>query len=200
MREKEFLDALEEDTRRQCDEILENAQKEAEAIITGLEKEWEGLKKSGFEKVDAFLQRERIRKLTRARLSAREVILKEKRLAIVRVFEEVHARFKDLRKDENYPEMLERLYREALDRWDTYMKNKKPIVVVSGRDREVLKSLIPSPKREIISDDTGDMSPGVIIMSEDGRYKMVNTLQSRLERTKPEIEYIIDRMLFGVST
>ncbi|GEM_PF-3500269 len=206
MSEKEFLKALEDDTRRECAVMLENAQKEAESIIKTATEEQERFNRERFKKAGADVETERIRMLANAKLCANEVILKERWLAINMVFERVSDRFRELRMDKEYPKILEGLLKEAFAGWRGRMSSdKEAVVMVSKQDMPLLKGFILNlPKGfnhdfncEVVADETGNVSTGVVIMSKDRRYKIVNTLDSRLEKARPELVSMIDRMLFG---
>ena len=194
MSEKELLKALEDDARRECTAMLETARREADAIIKEVTEKMEKVKKEKFEQAKASMQSDRARRLTNARLYAREVMLKERQLAIAKIFDEVGNRLKELRKDKDYPEILKRLCKEAMDGWHDSMKDKKALIMVSKQDISYLNN---TSGCEIVSDETGDMLPGVIIMSRDKRFKIINTLHSRLEKKKPELVSMIDNVLFA---
>lgn len=195
MSEKELLKALEEDTRRECAFIIENAQKEAVGIIKKAVEELEKVKRERLEQVKVSLQEEKIKRLADARLYANEVILRQRQLAVTKVFELAAERLNEMRKGKDYPDMLKRLCKEALDGWHDSMKGEKALIMVLKQDASYLNN---TSNCEIVSDETGDMPPGgVVIMSRDKRFKIINTLHSRLEKKRPEIVSMIDKMLFA---
>ncbi|MDP2682952.1 MAG: V-type ATP synthase subunit E family protein [Deltaproteobacteria bacterium] len=175
MIEKELLKTLEEDTRRECASIIEDAQKEADDIIKKAAEKLEKMKRERLEQAKASLQKERIKRLADARLHANEIILRQRQLAVTKVFEGVAGRLSELRKGKDYPDILKRLCKEAMDGWDDSMKDEKAFEILS---------------------DAGDMLPGVVIMSRDKRFKIINTLNSRLEKARPELVSMIDKILF----
>ena len=194
MSEKELLKALEDDAGRECTAMLETARREADAIIKEVTEKMEKVKKEKFEQAKASMQSDRARRLTNARLYAREVMLKERQLAIAKIFDEVGNRLKELRKDKDYPEILKRLCKEAMDGWHDSMKDKKALIMVSKQDISYLNN---TSGCEIVSDETGDMLPGVVIMSSDKRFKIINTLDSRLKKKKTELVSMVDNVLFA---
>jgi len=197
MSEKEFLKALEDDTRRECAVMLENAQKEAEDIIKTATEEQERLNRERIKKAVADSETKRIGMLANAKLHANEVVLKERQLAVNRVFEIVSDRFKELHMAKEYPKILEGLLKEAHAGFkDMISLDKEYVVLVSKQDVPLLKGFNHAPHYEIVADETGNVSTGVFIMSKDKRYKVVNTLDSRLEKARPELVAIIDRVLF----
>lgn len=194
MSEKGLLKAIEDDTRRECASIIENAQKEAEGIIKKATEELEKVKRERLEQAKASLQEEKIKRLADARLYVNEVILRQRQLAVTKVFECVVERLNELRKEKDYPDILKRLYKEAMDGWHDSMKDEKALVMVSKQDVSYLNNI---PGCEIVSDETGDMlHGGVVIVSRDKRFKIINTLHSRLEKKKPELVSMIDSTLF----
>lgn len=196
MSEKEFLQALEEDTRRKCQDILEKARLEAEAMIKGAAEDVEKMRDREIEKIKASMQSERLAMLAKARLKAREILLKERQEASARVLDEVWSRLKGIRGDRSYPDILERLFKEAMDKWRIHGIGQKAVGILLKEDIPLLKTLVSDAECEMTPDETGNMAPGVIIMSEDGKYKIINTLHSRFEKARPEMVAIIDRILF----
>ena len=200
MSEKGLLKAIEDDTRRECAVMLENAQKEAEAIVKTAIEQQERLNRERLKKAEVYLEKERVRMLANAKLYANEVILKERQLAVAKILDEVNNRLKELRKDKDYPEILKRLCKEAMDGWHAMgtdfksVPTEKALIMVSKQDISYLNN---TSGCEIVSDETGDMLPGVIIMSRDKRFKIINTLHSRLEKKKPELVSMIDNVLFA---
>ncbi|MBI3755269.1 MAG: hypothetical protein HY265_03805 [Deltaproteobacteria bacterium] len=177
MSEKELLKTLEEDTRQECASIIDNAQKEADDMIKTAAEELERMKQERVEQAKASLQKERIKRTADARLHANEVILRQRQVAVTKVFERAAERLNELRKEKDYPDMLKRLCKEAMDGWHDSMKDDKTF--------------------EILSDETGDMlSGGVVIVIRDKRFKIINTLHSRLEKKRPELVAMIGKILF----
>ncbi|MBI3398500.1 MAG: hypothetical protein HY026_04625 [Deltaproteobacteria bacterium] len=195
MSEKELLKALEEDTKREYAAILENARNESEAIIKGTMEEQKGLQREKFEKAKTSMESERLGMLANARLHANEVALKERQLAIARVFEKASDRLKGLCASKDYSKIFERLLKEAVDKWRIYMKGEKGVIMAPKEDMPFLKGFHDA-HYEIAAEESNAMSAGVVIISKDKRYKMENTLHSRLEKARPELVALIDRMLF----
>lgn len=196
MSEKEFLEALEEDTRRKCQDILERARIEVEATIKGAAEEVEKMRVRELEKIKASMQSKRMAMLARARLHAREILLKERLGTSARVLDEAWSRLQKIRGDIGYPDLLERLFREAINKWRIHEIGQKAVVILSREDIPLLKTFVSDAEYEIIPDETGNMAPGVIIMSKDGKCRIINTLLSRFEKARPEMIVIIDRILF----
>lgn len=193
MSEKGLLKAIEGDTKRECASIIENAQKEAEGIIKKATEELEKVKRERLEQAKASLQEEKIKRLADARLYVNEVILRQRQLAVTKVFDCMVERLNELRKEKDYPDILKRLYKEAMDGWHDSMKDEKALIMVSKQDVLYLNNISGC---EIVSDETGDMLPGgVVIVSRDKRFKIINTLHSRLEKKKPELISMIDEIL-----
>jgi vacuolar-type H+-ATPase subunit E/Vma4 len=197
MSEKEFLKALEDDTRRECAVMLEKAQKEAAVIIKAAEEEQERFNRERVKKTVSDMEIKRIKMLANAKLYANEALLKERQLAVNRVLEIVSDRFKELRKAKEYQKILEGLLKEVLDGFkDLIPLDKEYVVMVSKQDLPLLKGFNNVSRCEIIAGETDNVSTGVFLMSKDKKYTVVNTLDSRLEKARPELVSIIDRMLF----
>lgn len=197
MSEKELLQSLEEDAKRECDAMLENASREAEITEKKAAEEMEKLKEQRLEQTKASLKRERVKRLAGARAYANEVLLKERQRAVAKALDEVNAGLHELRKEKGYPEIMKRLFKEAMDRWRAFMKEEKALAVVPKQDLSLFKDLSSSDAYEIVADETGNMSPGVIVIGKDERFKIINTLHSRLEMARSELVSMIDRTLFA---
>ena len=196
MGEKELLKALEDDARRECNAIIENTLAEADAIIKTAIEEMEKKKKEGLETIKACMQMERTRRLADARLYAREAILKERQAGINRVLEKTRDRLGDIQKNRDYPVVLERLLKEALAEWNGSMKGRDAQVIAAKRDIPLLKKIKASDDNyEIVPDEAEAVSSGVVIASKDRRFRITNTLLSRLERAKGELVSVIDKAL-----
>ena len=196
MGEKELLKALEDDARRECNAIIENTLAEADAIIKTAIEEMEKKKKEGLETIKACMQMERTRRLADARLYAREAILKERQAGINRVLEKTRDRLGDIQKNRDYPVVLERLLKEALAEWNGSMKGRDAQVIAAKRDIPLLKKIRASDNNyEIVPDEAEAVSSGVVIASKDRRFRITNTLLSRLERAKGELVSVIDKAL-----
>ena len=196
MGEKELLKALEDDARRECNAIIENTLAEADAIIKTAIEEMEKKKKEGLETIKACMQMERTRRLADARLYAREAILKERQAGINRVLEKTRDRLGDIQKNRDYPVVLERLLKEALAEWNGSMKGRDAQVIAAKRDIPLLKKIRASDDNyEIVPDEAEAVSSGVVIASKDRRFRITNTLLSRLERAKGELVSVIDKAL-----
>jgi len=196
MGEKELLKALEDDARRECNAIIENTLAEADAIIKTAIEEMEKKKKEGLETIKACMQMERTRRLADARLYAREAILKERQAGINRVLEKTRDRLGDIQKNRDYPVVLERLLKEALAEWNGSMKGRDAQIIAAKRDIPLLKKIRASDDNyEIVPDEAEAVSSGVVIASKDRRFRITNTLISRLERAKGELVSVIDKAL-----
>ncbi|MBI5047974.1 MAG: hypothetical protein HZB54_03350 [Deltaproteobacteria bacterium] len=197
MNEKELLKALEQDARREYAAIIEEAGKEADAILKAAAEEANGLRQKEFEKAKRSIELQKVGMLANARLYAKEFILKERQLAINKVLDMAYNRLEDLRHDKDYPNILKRLFKEAADKWQIYMGDTKAEVIVSKKDIAILADLNNASGFEFIPYQTENMPPGIVIMSKDKKYKMVNTLDSRLEKAKAELVSTIDKILFS---
>ncbi len=201
MAEKELLKTLEEDTRQECASIIEDAQKESDGIIKKAVEELERMKKERLEQAKASLQEERIRRLADARLHANEVILRQRQLAVTKVLDGAGGKLKEFRKEKEYPDILKRLFMEAVAEWRSKMAvvsgDSKAKIIMSKQDVPLIKDAINKSGYDIVTDGAEDMPPGIIIASRDEKFKVVNTLRARLEMARPPLVSMIGKMLFA---
>src|SRR3989338_7520438 len=83
---------------------------------------------------------------------------------------------------------------KAIERWVEEIKTDDFIVYVSEEDLSLLKNTDISSEFEIQAGE--DMREGVILVSRDNRFRMVNTLKSRMERAKADILPVLNKILF----
>ncbi|MEK7846972.1 MAG: V-type ATP synthase subunit E family protein, partial [Nitrospinota bacterium] len=99
-----------------------------------------------------------------------------------------------LKKGGKYSDILKRLLRETVDKGREEMDTDELMVYISEDDLHLLRDTAVSQGIEI---KTGkEVAEGVIVASRDDRFKLINTLKSRMERAKMDLLPLLNQMLF----
>ncbi len=169
----EDVQSLIEDANKKAKEIKENYEKKAEEmyskIIEDAKKQIDDISRT--EKAQA------ISRSMRINIEGQKDIIEDS-MAILK------EKFFEIPQKENYPDFLRYLLTEALNVIDT----KKVTVKCRKEDKETISkvvSQISDGKKDIsISDEEVKIAGGVVIVSEDGKEIVENTLESKLEEIK----------------
>ncbi len=169
----EDVQSLIEDANKKAKEIKENYEKKAEEmyskIIEDAKKQIDDISRT--EKAQA------ISRSMRINIEGQKDIIEDS-MAILK------EKFFEIPQKENYPDFLRYLLTEALNVIDT----KKVTVKCRKADKETISkvvSQISDGKKDIsISDEEVKIAGGVVIVSEDGKEIVENTLESKLEEIK----------------
>ncbi len=169
----EDVQSLIEDANKKAKEIKENYEKKAEEmyskIIEDAKKQIDDISRT--EKAQA------ISRSMRINIEGQKDIIEDS-MAILK------EKFFEIPQKENYPDFLRYLLTEALNVIDT----KKVTVKCRKDDKETISkvvSQISDGKKDIsISDEEVKIAGGVVIVSEDGKEIVENTLESKLEEIK----------------
>ncbi|NOY09276.1 MAG: hypothetical protein GXP33_10605 [Spirochaetes bacterium] len=96
-----------------------------------------------------------------------------------------------------YPIVFEQIVLEALETLD----EKNAVVKTNREDREVIKTVLKSVKKKlkntavILSGENADIKGGIIAESEDGRFKVLNTIAEKIEENREKIAVeLFDRL------
>ncbi|BAA31105.1 V-type ATP synthase subunit E [Pyrococcus horikoshii] len=174
------------EARQQAEKIKEEARRNAEAKA-----EWI-IRRA---KTQAELEKQRI--IANARLEVRRKRLAIQEEIISSVLEEVKRRLETMSEDE-YFESVKALLKEAIKELNEkkvrVMSNEKTLGLIASRIEEI-KSELGDVSIEL--GETVDTMGGVIVETEDGRIRIDNTFEARMERFEGEIRSTIAKVLFG---
>lgn len=193
MSQEELLKALEEDARRERNSLLRDAEAEAGTIRSEALLELKRLKEADLLKLKVSLSAEIARATNDARAYSNGIISDARNAAIARVREKVEDEFKRLPLRDDYPEILRKLFMEALDS----IGEVKTVVFVPERDLPIFRKMDILKDRDV---RPVNMDSGVMVTSEDGRVKITNTIRTRLAKAMPELNVGIRRVLWDSNT
>ena len=193
MSQEELLKALEEDARRERNSLLSDAEAEAGTIRSEALEELKRLKEEDLLKFKVSLSAEIAKATNDARAYSNGIISAARNAAIAMVREKVEDEFKRLPQRDDYPEILGKLFMEALDS----IGEVKTIVFVPESDLSIFRKMDTLKDRDV---RPVNMDSGVMVTSEDGRVKITNTAITRLSKAMPELNVEIRRVLWNSNT
>jgi len=193
MSQEELLKALEEDARRERNSLLRDAEAEAGTIRSEALEELKRLKEEDLLKFKVSLSAEIAKATNDARAYSNGIISAARNAAIAMVREKVEDEFKRLPQRDDYPEILGKLFMEALDS----IGEVKTIVFVPESDLSIFRKMDTLKDRDV---RPVNMDSGVMVTSEDGRVKITNTTITRLTKAMPELNVEIRRVLWNSNT
>jgi V/A-type H+-transporting ATPase subunit E len=191
---EEFIKAIERDAAKERENVLNDARIEADKIIKDTEAELKRLKDERINKLKVSSEKDRILTITRAEREARMFLLSAREEILSELFIKAERKIFELKKGGKYSDILKRLFRETVDKGREEIDTDELIVYISEDDLHLLRDTEVSQGIEI---KTGkEVAEGVIVASRDDRFKLINTLKSRMERAKMDLLPLLNRMLF----
>lgn len=189
---EDILKALDEEGKRECEEILERAKQNAKRILTEAKEEAQRIKQAEIAKVTAGLEGERSKVLNIARLAVKKEVIRAKEEVIQEVFSETENRLKRLGESSDYPRILESLILETLQDVEGKIK-----VEVDKKDLSLAKSILDKKGIDYSLEADPSSRAGIQVTTEDGRITITNTFDSRLEKVRQFLKSEITTVLFG---
>src|SRR3990167_7520301 len=145
---------------------------------------------------DAVKEREKAFAVGQAKREADILSISAKSEVLTELFQKAEKKIVEIKNGGTYKDILIKLLREAIERWGEEIKTDDFIVYVSEKDLSLLKNTDISSEFKIQQDK--DIREGVILVSRDNRFGMVNTLKSRMERAKADMLAVFNKVLFDV--
>ena len=194
-------------------EVLEDVQKEAEAIILAAENEAKKTLKAAKEQADQNYQtiinqakthaeneRRKITSVTEVEMRNR--LLQTKEELVNTAFEKALIKLEGFVTTEKYHAYLLKLIEEVAER----IGQKNLVVQVNAKDKvwltqDILNPLSKKLHRELkLSDQTEDCFGGCKIQTVDGKITYDSTIDNRLQELKPALRVEVANILFGKET
>ena len=191
---EELIDAIEKDAVKERQKIIADAGFEAKGIIEKAETDLKSLKEKKIAEFEGYLESEKALEVGQARREADILSISVKSEVLSELFQKAEKKIVEIKNGGNYKDILIKLLREAIERWGEEIKTDDFIVYVSEKDLSLLKNTDISSEFKIQQDK--DIREGVILVSRDNRFRMVNTLKSRMERAKADILPVLNKILF----
>ena len=180
------------------EQILTEAKKNADAMLSDMEKRREALRDKKINEIENEIAEYRAKELNRALLKGKAFISVAKGEIIDAMYRELHSALQTIIGGPSYPAILRQLLIEALQD----MGGKVYVLVNSG-DCQIIKDLLKDmsiTRCEVISITPDDrIEGGVEILSHDKSISIINTLWSRLEKVKEDLLPEIGKILFPIN-
>jgi len=181
---EKLLARIEEDARKEIDEIIKAAEDEAKRIIEGAreegKKEAEKITKKG--KKEAERARDRI--ISAAKREARMIITNAKEEVIQQCFEIIREKMASMPSKE-YKKIVEDMVKDAIEEGGDYV-----LFYSRKEDKKIAEKLNIDVEGKI------DAIGGVVLKAKDGSKEIDLTFDFLLERKKEEIRIMIAEKLF----
>ena len=191
---EDLIDSIEKDAVKERQNLIDNAGIEANSIVEKVKNELKVLREKKITEFEGYLESEKALAVGQARREADILSISVKSEVLSELFQKAEKKIVEIKNGGNYKDILIKLLREAIERWGEEIKTDDFIVYVSEEDLSLLKNTDISSEFEIQAGE--DMREGVILVSRDNRFRMVNTLKSRMERAKADILPVLNKILF----
>ena len=189
---EDLIDSIEKDAVKERQNLIDNAGIEANSIVEKVKNELKVLREKKITEFEGYLESEKALAVGQARREADILSISVKSEVLSELFQKAEKKIVEIKNGGNYKDILIKLLREAIERWGEEIKTDDFIVYVSEEDLSFLKNF--SNDAEIKADR--DMKEGVILISKDNRFRLINTLKSRMERAKADILPVLNKILF----
>jgi Archaeal/vacuolar-type H+-ATPase subunit E len=189
----DLLQSVEVNAKERMQEILARAKSESEDILKEATSKEEIIGKRHLENAKRAVDFERIKTTTALKEEQKMRINRVKDEVFQRAFQNAHQKLLSLRKDPSYESIIRALTREALSEMD----EKEIIIHVDPRDEPLIRKILGDLKvnSNIVTDL--ESAGGLVVQSSDGKFTILNTFESRLERAKELVRSDIFSILYG---
>ena len=191
---EELIDSIEKDAVKERQKLIDDAGVEANSIVERVKNELKALREKKIAELESYLEKERALAVTQAKRDADILSISVKSEVLSELFQKTEKRIIEIKNGGNYKDILIKLLREAVEKWKDEIKTDDFIVYVSEDDLSLLKNTDISGEFEIQAGK--DMREGVILVSRDNKFRMINTLKSRMERAKADMLPVLNKVLF----
>ncbi len=190
---EDLIQSVESSANERIVEIQERAQKEAEEIIQQARSKENGIKTRNLEEARKILEIERTKQISAIKEERKMQVTKVKDSLFQRAFQIAQEKLDTARLRPKYREHLRLLLQEVLEE----MKGQEVVIHIDPRDeslcREILKELQYNSELVLDLNSAG----GLIVHSSDGSYRILNTIETRLEKAREHLRKDLFSLLFG---
>ncbi len=189
----DLLSLLEQEAAAERERVLAEARVQAEEIRAAAEAQARQIVESQRQLQEAALRMSRVRAQGTAHLEAQALLLKEKDRTLAEVFRRAEEALDQVIHDRaRYSRILEHLIAEAVQGFAGH-------VVIEAHPDDVAAVRTAVQRQKVNADvrAADGIRGGVRLLSADGRYVVMNTLASRLERARPTLAAEVARTLWG---
>jgi V/A-type H+-transporting ATPase subunit E len=207
---RKIIEEIEKSTEQKCSEILSEAKEKVEAVLNEARKKASDEEGTILARGEQEARRESQRILAEARIKARREKVKAQEGVVQKSFDTARKTLLKMAEEKKaagieYRDVLERLIRESA----VSSGIQSLEVLVNPRDRslasqDVLSRIASQAGKELgipmsldISDEPLACMGGVVVRSNDGKVRVENTFESRIERFREAIRTQVAKELFS---
>ena len=190
-----ILERIRLDGERQAADIVLQADEEACLILEQARQEAAALYQSAYREALFHAEGDCSRLLNEARFEASCLAGQAREQFIEAALEGLHTRLERARESPDYPQALHRIALETLPPENGIVPQRERVVLEADpRDRAALEVILRRAGLDIEVRYTLECLGGVVACAPDGGSRVVNTLESRLERALPYLRRMLARM------
>jgi vacuolar-type H+-ATPase subunit E/Vma4 len=189
---EELIDAIEKDAVKERQKLIDDAGIEAKGVVERAKNDLKSLKEKKIAEFEGYLNGEKALAISQAKREADILLISAKSEILSELFQKAEKRIIEIKNRENYKDTLIKLLRESIERWREEIRTDDFIIYVCEDDMPLLKNF--SSDVEIKTDR--DMKEGVILVSRDNKFRLINTLKSRMERARTDLLPLLNKVLF----
>lgn len=181
-----ILEQIQQAGAAQVQEVLAQAEREVEAALTEARARSEQVHQAAYRQALAPETAQSARISNQAHFEAECLVGKARERLVEQVLERVRQQLSNFRASDRYPDVLLRILYELLP-GDNGLRSMKHNVVIEAdpRDRDLLERLFREKAMDVPVEYSLSCWGGLCAHSPDGTVRMINTLESRLERALP---------------
>lgn len=190
-----LIDHIIKEAEKRREDILAEARKKADAMLTGLGNMIEDLKARAFSNVKKDLDEYRVKELNKARHRGNAYIYAAKGEVVDDVFKEVENAFHSTIEGPAYPSILKNLLIEGLQE----VKGKVHVIANSRdcpRVKDILKDISLTGCEVLSVKEDDRINAGVEVLSYDNSISIINTLWSRFDKVREDMMPQLREILF----
>ena len=189
---EDILQALDDQCRQECQEIFKRAEQEAKRILDKAQEEAENIRQARLAKVRAEAESETTAMLYSARLRSKNAVINAKERIAERALAKAEQGLADLRSRPDYPALLKGLIEEGLVR-----VSGKVLVHVDQADGELAEAILRDLGVEHALRTDIRTKGGAVVSDPEGKVKVINTVEERLNRAREKLRMEVSAILFG---
>ena len=188
---EDILQALDDQCREECQEIFNRAEGEAKQVLDKAQTEAEAIRQARLAKVQAEAQSETTSMLYSARLKSKNAVISAKEQIAEKALTAAEEQLHGLRSRQDNPAILEELIKEGLTRI-----SGKVVVHVDPADEAAADTVMRKLGLEYELRTGIQTVGGVIVSDADGRVRIINTVEERLNRAREKLRMYVSGVLF----
>lgn len=187
-----LLTHMENEAERELSAIRSSADDEAPKIRRDAEERIESIRDEMRRDAEAEIAKQRALSTHKVRLDTAKKAGLAKTALVAGAMETVAERLKVLRTDHRYPDIFLRLADDALREMGDPAR-----AIVSPEDEKRCRALLQQRGCRAEVEVSAGIWGGIILVTKDGKERIVNTLNSRFERCRPVLLRVLAEKLFG---